>query len=209
MTIVDAHRSPDATTRSASDAAIRFETAALPLRAELERAARRYTRSVHDAEDLVQETFTKAWAGFDSFDPGTNLRAWMHRIMVNAWIGSHRRAECRPKESLTDSFTDAQLAGETRLAPSAEVRALQRLPDEDLRHAIGALSAPLQTVIYYADVCELPYKEIARMEGIPVGTVMSRVHRARRQLRATLCDAACLPHNVFHHPDTSMTASAN
>ena len=191
MTTVDTHRSHDVTTHSARDATMRFEMAAMPLRSELERAARRYTRSVHDAEDLVQETFAKAWAGFDSFDPGTNLRAWMHRIMVNAWIGSHRRAECRPKESLTDSFTDAQLGGETsRLSPSAEVRALQRLPDEDLRHAIGALSAPLQAVIYYADVCELPYKEIARMEGIPVGTVMSRVHRARRQLRAALCDAA-------------------
>jgi RNA polymerase sigma-70 factor (ECF subfamily) len=191
MTTVDAHRSNDATTPSASDATMRFETAAMPLRAELERAARRYTRNAHDADDLVQETFAKAWAGFGSFDPGSNLRAWLHRIMVNAWIGSHRRAQCRPKEALTDSFTDAQLAGETsRLSPSAELQALQRLPDEDLRHAVRALSAPLQAAIYYADVCELPYKEIARIEGIPVGTVMSRVHRARRQLRAALCDAA-------------------
>jgi RNA polymerase sigma-70 factor (ECF subfamily) len=191
MTTVDTHRSHDATTDSARDAAMRFEMAAMPLRSELERVARRYTRSVHDAEDLVQETFAKAWAGRDSFDPGTNLRAWMHRIMVNAWIGAHRRAESRPKESLTDSFTDAQLGGDTsRLSPSAEVRALQRLPDEDLRRAVEALSAPLQAVIYYADLCELPYKEIARIEDIPVGTVMSRVHRARRQLRAALGDAA-------------------
>jgi RNA polymerase sigma-70 factor (ECF subfamily) len=193
MTTIDAQQTGDGATLSVSDATTRFEAAALPLRAELERAARRYMRNPHDAEDLVQETFAKAWAGFGSFDSGTNFRAWMHRIMINAWIGSHRRSECRPKESLTDSFTDAQLAGEaSRLSgwPSAEVQALQRLPDDDIRHAIQALSAPLQAAIYYAYVCQFPYKDIARIEGVPVGTVMSRVHRARRQLRVALCDAA-------------------
>jgi RNA polymerase sigma-70 factor (ECF subfamily) len=153
-----------------------FERDVLPLRAELERAARRYARNVFDAEDLVQETFAKAWAGFGSFDPGTNVRAWMHRIMVNTWIGSHRRGERRPRESLTDSFTDAQLAAQSsRFATSrsAESQALQWLPDEDIRQAVQALPESLQAVVYYADICQFAYKEIAQIEGIALGTVMS------------------------------------
>jgi RNA polymerase sigma-70 factor (ECF subfamily) len=175
MTTIDEHRT--------------FEREALPLRAELGRAALRYTHNAHDAEDLVQETFAKAWAGFGSFDPGTNLRAWMFRIMVNAWISSHRRSERRPRETLTESFTDAQLMAESRrfhTAPSAESQALLLLPDGELRRAFQTLPATLQSVVYYADICQLAYREIADVERIPLGTVMSRLHRARRQLRSAL-----------------------
>ena len=170
-----------------------FEREVLPLWAELERAARRYTRNSYDADDLVQETMAKAWAGFESFEPGSNLRAWMHRIMVNTWISAHRRSERRPQEWLTDSFTDMQLAaanGRIGNVPSAEERALEWWPDTDIRQAFEALPNNLQTAVYYVYVCQYPYKEIARMEGIPVGTVMSRIHRARRQLRVSLCGVA-------------------
>jgi RNA polymerase sigma-70 factor (ECF subfamily) len=183
-----------------ADRSARFERETLPLRQELERAAYRYTRNVHDAEDLLQETFVKAWVGYGSFDPDSNLRAWMFRIMVNTWISSHRRTERRPKEALTDSFTDAQLGAESARSvalPSAEARALQRMPNHRIRDALQTLPEALQTIVYYADVCQFAYKEIAAIEGIPVGTVMSRVHRARRQLRVALCDVAA-EHGYAH-----------
>jgi RNA polymerase sigma-70 factor (ECF subfamily) len=195
MTTIDVHENDSAaTTSDDSSRVLRFEREALPLRDELSRAARRYTNNAHDAEDLVQETFAKAWAGFDSFDPGSNLRAWMFRIMVNTWISSHRRSERRPRETLTESFTDAQLATASRrshTSPSAETQALQLLPDGDLKRAFQTLPASLQSVVYYADICQLAYREIADLERIPLGTVMSRLHRARRQLRsALLADAS-------------------
>jgi RNA polymerase sigma-70 factor (ECF subfamily) len=166
-----------------------FERAVGPLRADLQRVARRYTGNAYDAEDLVQETLAKAWTGFGSFDPGTNLRAWLFRIMVNTWISGHRRTERRPREVLTDTFSDAQLAGDRSSAhPSAEVEALLGLPDGRLRQAFAALPAALSRAVYYADVSQYAYKEIADIEGIPLGTVMSRVHRARKQLRLALSD---------------------
>jgi RNA polymerase sigma-70 factor (ECF subfamily) len=169
----------------------RFIAEALPLRPQLARAARGYTKNAQDAEDLVQETYAKAWAAYASFDTGTNLRAWMFRIMVNTWISTHRRAERRPQESLTDSFTDSQLAAEWSPAlSSAESQALRRLPNHDIARAMSTLPETLQAVVYHADICQLPYREIAAIEGIPLGTVMSRLHRARRQLRAALCETA-------------------
>ena len=168
-----------------------FERGVRPLRAELERAARRYTGNAQDAEDLVQETLTKAWIGYGSFDPGTNLRAWLFRIMVNTWISRHRRTERRPRELLTDTFSDAQLARDRSSShPSAEVEALQALPDGRLRQAFAALPGTLSRAVYYADVSQYAYKEIAEIEGIPLGTVMSRVFRARKQLRLALSDLA-------------------
>jgi RNA polymerase sigma-70 factor (ECF subfamily) len=157
-------------------------------------------RNVHDAEVLLQETFVKAWAGYGSFEPDSNLRAWMFRIMVNTWISSHRRTERRPKEALTDSFTDAQLGAESPRSvalPSAEAQALQRMPNHRIRDALQTLPEALQAIVYYADVCQFAYKEIAAIEGIPVGTVMSRVHRAHRQLRVALCDVAA-EHGYAH-----------
>ena len=181
-----------------------FERGVLPLRAELERAARRYTGNVHDAEDLLQETLAKAWSGFGRFAPGTNLRAWLFRIMVNTWISGHRRTERRPKELLTDTFTDAHLAADRFAAHtrSAELEALRGMPDRRLRRALAALPASLAQAVYYADVCQYPYKEIAEIEGIPLGTVMSRVHRARRQLRLALSDLAAERSPEHTHPHT-------
>jgi RNA polymerase sigma-70 factor, ECF subfamily len=182
------------TTEPGSSRASRFEHDAYALRDELTRAARRYTANAHDAEDLVQETYVRAWAGFESFQPGTNLRAWMFRIMVNTWISAHRRSQRRPRETLTDAITDAQLMAESQrhhTAPSAESQALQLLPNGDLARAFQALPESLQLAVYYAYVCQLAYQEIADLQRIPLGTVMSRLHRARRQLRAALrSDAA-------------------
>jgi RNA polymerase sigma-70 factor (ECF subfamily) len=192
MATTDIHENIPSTATSADVSRARlFEREALALQEELGRAARRYSKNAHDAEDLVQETFAKAWAGFGSFDPGTNLRAWMFRIMVNTWISSHRRTERRPKETLTESFTDAQLVADSRrfdTAPSAEAQALQRLPDDCIRQALQSLDPSLQRILYYAYPCQLSYKEIAEIEGIPLGTVMSRIHRARRLLRTALLE---------------------
>jgi RNA polymerase sigma-70 factor, ECF subfamily len=171
----------------------RFEKEVLPLRAELERAARRHTRNVIDAQDLVQETFVKAWAAYDSFDPGSNARAWMHRIMVNAWISAYRRAERRPQESLVGSFTDPDLAVDSRRSPthpSAEEYALEWWPNSVIRQAIQTLPKTMQRAVYYADVCQYTYTEIAQMDNVPAGTVMSRIHRGRARLRVALSDFA-------------------
>lgn len=180
---------PPAEDATADHRSIRFQRDVVALHADLQRIAGRYTTNRWDAEDLVQETLTKAWVGFDSFAPGTNLRAWLSRIMVNTWISGHRKTESRPREVLTDSFTDAQLVVDGYRhggLPSAEALALERIPNETLAAAVRALPAHLQEVVYYADLQQLPHRTIADIQNIPIGTVMSRLHRARRQLRAAL-----------------------
>ena len=170
-----------------------FEAEALPLRGELQKAALRYTGNFHDAEDLVAETYAKAWAGFANFRTGTNIRAWLHRILTNTWIDMHRRAEVRPREALTDVFTDAQLgAAEKRYeaTPSAEEHNLREMPSEELVAALQTLSDSQRTVVFYADIHQLPYKAIADITGLPLGTVMSSVHRARHRLRASLNESS-------------------
>jgi RNA polymerase sigma-70 factor (ECF subfamily) len=169
-----------------------FEAEAIPLRKELLSAARRYTSNFHDAEDLVSETYVKAWIKFETFDRGTNVRAWLYRIMINTWIDGHRRLEIRPRENLTDSFTDTQLGAAvlrhgTALSP--EEHKLREVPSEALQAALQSLSSVQQVVVYYADICQLPYKVIADVTGMPVGTVMSSVHRARYRLRAVFIEA--------------------
>ena len=170
-----------------------FEAEALPLRGELQKAALRYTRNFHDAEDLVAETYAKAWAGFASFQVGSNIRAWPHRILTNTWIDMHRRAEVRPREALIDVFTDAQLsAAEKRYdaTPSAEEHNLREMPSEELAAALRTLSESQRAVVFYADIRQLPYKVIAEITGLPLGTVMSSVHRARYRLRASLNESS-------------------
>lgn len=168
---------------------IHFLAEALPLHAELQRAALRYTHNFHDAEDLLSETYVNAWVGFASFTAGTNFRAWIHRIMVNTWINGHRRARSRPKEALTGGVTDAELCADAQRfdrAPSAEDSQMREMLSEPLHTAFQTLTAPQQAAIFYADICQLPYKTIAEVTGAPVGTVMSRLHRGRRRLRIAL-----------------------
>ncbi|WP_137147921.1 sigma-70 family RNA polymerase sigma factor [Mycolicibacterium sp. CR10] len=172
----------------------RFERDALPLLDQLYRAARRYTGNAADAEDLVQETMLKAYRAFDRFEEGTNIRAWLLRILTNTWIKSYRRAQCRPAEVLSDGVTDAQLAahaGHTSSGlRSAELVALESLGDDEVRHAFEQLREDQRLAVYYADVEGLRYKEIALILDIPEGTVMSRVYRGRRALRRLLAHVA-------------------
>jgi RNA polymerase sigma-70 factor, ECF subfamily len=172
----------------------RFQRDAIPLLDQLYRGARRMTRSHADAEDLVQDTMLKAHAHFRSFERGSNLRAWLFRIMHNTWITNYRRTERRPREYLSGHFTDWQLGGydrgETSRLRSAELQALEVMTDIEIATALDALPNDFRVVVHYAYVEGLPYKEIAEIMGTPIGTVMSRLHRARAKLRILLADLA-------------------
>ena len=170
------------------DPCARFVRDVLPLIDQLYRAARRYTRNAADAEDLVQETIVKAYAGFHRFNDGTNARAWLFRILTNTWISSYRTSQRRPDEVLTADVTEVwPRAGGHQ---SAEVAVLEAMGDDEVRDALAALPEGQRMVVYYADVEGFRYKEIAAILDVPLGTVMSRLHRGRANLRALLMDVA-------------------
>ena len=167
----------------------RFERDALPLLPRLYSAALRMTRNPADAEDLVQETFLRAYRGFGGFTEGTNLRAWLYRILTNTFINAYRRKQREPQMILEDEIPDwylyDRLGGEGAVA-SAESSVLESIPDEDVQAALDSLPEGFRMAVWLADVEGFAYKEIAEILGIPIGTVMSRLHRGRRALEKLL-----------------------
>jgi RNA polymerase sigma factor, sigma-70 family len=139
------------------------------------------TRHAADAEDLVQEAYARAYASFDQFRPGTNFAAWMKKIMVNQYISSRRRQQCRPTLCFSSEVGDQQLARlgayASGVSKSAEADALERIVNPDLKAAFRQIPPPRRLAVYLADVEGLSYREIAETMGTPVGTVMSRIHR--------------------------------
>ncbi len=175
--------------RSGEDLRREFEGQAFPLMPGLYGAALRLTRNPADAEDLVQETFLRAFRGFRTFEPGTNLRAWMYRILTNTFINSYRKRQREPQTIPDDGVEEWYLYNRlAREAPdsSAEAAVLESLPDEDVQAALEALPDGFRTAVLLADVEGFSYKEIAEIMGVPIGTVMSRLHRGRKALQKAL-----------------------
>jgi RNA polymerase sigma-70 factor (ECF subfamily) len=171
-----------------------FEQQALPLMPQLYGAALRWTRNPSDAEDLIQETFAKAFIAWGQYQQGTNLKAWLYRIMTNTQINLYnKKAKDQAKGSI-DELEDWQLGSAESLTSlssrSAELEAIDKMPSEVIKRALHELPEEFRMVVYYAVVDGLPYLEIAEIMDTPVGTVMSRLHRGKKLLKKLLADYA-------------------
>ena len=190
----DAPDEGDVATETPEERAARFERDALPYLDQLYGAALRMARNAADAEDVVQEAYAKAFASFHQFRPGTNLKAWLYRILTNTYINSYRKKQRQPQEGFGEDIEDWQLAAAEKHTStglrSAEMDALDRMPDSVVTDAMGQLAPDFRMAVYLADVEGFSYKEIAEIMGTPIGTVMSRLNRGRTQLRKLLADHA-------------------
>jgi RNA polymerase sigma-70 factor (ECF subfamily) len=182
----------------------RFERDAIPLLDQLYGGALRMTRNRADAEDLLQDMTIKAYTKFRSFRSGTNLKAWLYRIMTNTYINGYRTKQRQPAVYPTEEITDWQLASNAEHTStglcSAKVEALESMPDTEITTALQTLPDVFRMAVYYADVEGFRYKEIATIMDVPLGTVMSRLHRGRRQLRGLLAEVAANRGYRQHRP---------
>ncbi len=171
-----------------------FETEAMQYAPQLYSAALRMTRNPADAEDVVQETFLKAYRAYDSYTEGTNLKAWLYRILTNTYINKYRKQQRRPSEvelgELQDLYLYKRLGEASGAAQSAEADMLDAFVDTDVIEALESLPETFRLPVLLADVDGFSYKEIAEMLDIPIGTVMSRLHRGRKALQKKLWDVA-------------------
>ncbi|PJJ72792.1 RNA polymerase sigma-70 factor (ECF subfamily) [Diaminobutyricimonas aerilata] len=185
---------PDDTEREQPDVRSLFEEQALPYMDQLYAAAMRMTRNPSDAGDLVQETFVKAFAAFGQFQQGTNLKAWLYRILTNTFINGYRKNQRNPYQGTIDDLEDWQLgsaeSATSSATRSAEAEAIDHLPDSAVKDALQQVPEDFRLAVYLADVEGFSYQEIADIMKTPVGTVMSRLHRGRRLLRTLLTDYA-------------------
>jgi RNA polymerase sigma-70 factor (ECF subfamily) len=191
---------------------IRFERDAMQYVDQLYSAAMRMARNPADAEDLVQEAYTKAFSAFHQYKPGTNLKAWLYRILTNTYINLYRKRQREPLQSNSDTIEDWQLArAESHTSSglrSAEAEALDHLPDSDVKRALQAIPEEFRLAVYFADVEGFAYKEISDIMNTPIGTVMSRLHRGRKMLRDMLADYAA-ERGFKAAPDTKAAAESN
>ncbi len=174
--------------RHATDDHTKFEQEVVPYMRKLYPAALRMTRNPSDAEDLIQETFARAYVAFHQFSPGTNLSAWLYRILANTFINTRRKRRREPAQSLFSELGELLIPESllSQAARSAEEEALDRLADSEVLRALRDLPEGFSATVYLADIEGYPYREIAEIMGTPIGTVMSRLHRGRQRLRARL-----------------------
>ena len=183
-----------------------FTTEAMQYAQSLYSTALRMTRNQSDAEDLVQETYLKAFRSFGSFETGTNLKAWLFRILTNTFINSYRAKQRRPQESdlgsVEDLFLYKRLPSLAGLSESAEEQLLDLFPAAEVREAIENLPETFLLPMLLNDVEGFSYKEVAKILDIPIGTVMSRLHRGRKTMQEALYDYASQRHLITEKDKT-------